>query len=97
MYKSKYIESETDDEYLNFCNFESDSNNVANDTSDLNNNNTNTDLNLVDDNCYEDESNLDDDDLFFDDQRKWDLDEKLNIISKYNSNFVKYLEAKGQY
>lgn len=91
MNKSKYIESETDDEYLNFCNFE-------NDSSDFNNNNTNTDLNLVDGNCYEDDSNSneeDEEDLFFDDQRKWDLEEKLNIISKYNSNFVKYLEAKG--
>ncbi|CAF0956837.1 unnamed protein product [Brachionus calyciflorus] len=94
--KSKYVESETDDEYLNFCSFNE---NFINDTNDLNNNNINTDLNLIDENYFQDDGLTnsmykDDEDSLFDDQRKWNLDEKLNIISKYNSNFVKYLETK---
>jgi hypothetical protein len=29
--------------------------------------------------------------------RKWDLTEKLNVQTKYNSRFVKFLDAKGFY
>ena len=89
MKKSKYIESETDEEYFNFCSYDDN----ANESSDFNNNIDNS-QNFIDQ-CFDDDFNQDDDDTLFDDQRKWSLDEKLNIVSKYNSNFVKYLEAKG--
>uniref|UniRef100_A0A4Y6ESB8 [histone H3]-dimethyl-L-lysine(36) demethylase n=1 Tax=Brachionus koreanus TaxID=1199090 RepID=A0A4Y6ESB8_9BILA len=88
MNKSKYIESETDDDYFNFCN----SDNSLIESNELN---FNDNSQSISEKYFNDEFDFDDDDsLFDDDQRKWNLDEKLNIVSKYNSNFVKYLEAK---
>lgn len=89
MKKSKYIESETDEEYFNFCNY--DDNAIESNDFDTNIDNSH---NFID-KYFDDDFNQDDDDTFFDDQRRWNLEEKLNIVSKYNSNFVKYLEAKG--
>lgn len=88
-----YLASDNDDDYLDFYADEQlpDEDLFRNDIDE-----SNQDKIGLSENENHKNLNADEEDSL-DEQRKWNLDEKINNLVKYNSKFVKYLDAKSEF